>query len=43
MKKFMAIFTGNPAHFEQWQKAHADPAERSGPTQSDSIPGFSKW
>ena len=29
MKKFMAIFTGNPAHFEQWQKSHPDPAERA--------------
>src|SRR5688500_3453454 len=29
MKKFMAIFTGNPAHFEQWQKSHSDPAKKT--------------
>ena len=29
MKKFMAIFTGNPAAFEKWQKSHSDPARRA--------------
>lgn len=29
MKKFMAIFTGNRAHFEKWQKAHSNPGERA--------------
>jgi hypothetical protein len=28
MKKFMAIFTGNPADFEKWQKSHSNPGQK---------------
>ena len=28
MKTFMAVYTGEPKAFEQWQNAHPDPKQR---------------
>ena len=42
MTKFMAIFTGNPAHFEQWQKQHSDPAKRKA-AEKAGMEGWIEW
>lgn len=40
MKKFMAIFTGNPDAFARWQKDNADPAKRQAAEKAGMEPSF---
>lgn len=42
MKKFMAIYTGNPAEFEKWQKAHSDP-EKKKAAEKAGMDGWIQW
>ena len=42
MKKFIAIYTGNPAAFEQWQKQHPDAAKREA-AEKAGMEGWVAW
>jgi hypothetical protein len=42
MKKFLAIYTGNPAEFASWQKAHSDP-EKKKAAEKAGMDGWIQW
>jgi len=42
MKTFMAVYTGDPAVFEKWQKQHSDPAQREA-MEKKGMDAWMKW
>ena len=42
MKHYMAMYTGNPATFDKWQKDYADPKKRAAKEQ-EGMNAWNEW